>query len=182
MAAEAQFGGKALSAYGAIQQGKMTADSLNRQADNLDAQAQEAHDKANYDAMRSQMFAAQKIGMSKAAFGASGVEANSGSVLDVIQASNQNAELDRLNILHGGDIRAINYMNQASMNRYGAESAKLGSYWSALGQLTGGAVQYAANKTAAKPSGEGAGLSPTGGNIDPSTTGAESGSAMAGIA
>lgn len=158
MAAAIPLIGAGLSAYGAIQQGKMTSESLNQQADSLEAQAQESHAKGEYDAMRNQMLAAHRIGTSVAAYGASGVSAGSGSVLDVIQASHQNAELDRLNILHGADIRAINYMNQASMNRYGAESAMQGAHWKVLGALTGGAVKYGAeNQHASLPSGGGGG-------------------------
>lgn len=132
--------GAGLSVFGDIQQGKMTSDSLNRQAQNLSTQAQEAEQKGQYDAMKQQLVASQRIGTAVASYGASGVTANSGSVLDVIQASHQNAELDKMNILHGADIRAINYQNQAAMNKYGAASAIQGSYWKALGALTMGAV------------------------------------------
>jgi hypothetical protein len=72
-----------------------------------------------------------------------------------VQASHMNSELDRMNILHGADIRAINYQNQASMDRYGGENAKLGGYWKALGALTMGAVNVASSGTAAAPPGGG---------------------------
>lgn len=158
--------GGAFSAYGDVQQGKMTSASLNKQADNLQQQAQEAEAKGQYDAMRNQMISASRIGSSQAAYGAGGVSANSGSVLDVIQASHTNAELDRLNILHGADIRAINYQNQANMDRYAGKNAIQGSYWQALGSLTGGAVKGVSNLGGASPgtsgSSEGAGLDETG--------------------
>lgn len=141
MAAAIPLAGAGISAYGDIQQGQMTSDSLNRQADNLMQQAAESEQKGQYDAMRQQIVAGHRIDTSIAAYGASGVSSSSGSVLDVIHASHMNAEMDRLNILHGADIRAINYQNQASMNRYGAESAKMGSYWKALGALTMGMVK-----------------------------------------
>lgn len=177
MAAAVPLVGGAVSAYGDIQQGQMTSDSLNEQARNLTAQAAEAESKGNYDAMRQQLIAEHKIGTSIAAYGASGVSANSGSALNVIQASHMNSELDRLNILHGADIRAINYQNQASMDRYGADSAKLGSYWRALGAMTLGMVHSDVGAGAAKPAagGEGAGLE------DEGMAGADSGAAMAGV-
>lgn len=178
MSAAIPIVGAGMSAYGALQQGKMTSDSLNQQADSLEAQAQEARVKGEYDAMRNQMLAARKIGVAEAAYGASGVSSSSGSVLDVIQASHQNAELDRLNILHGADIRAINYMNQASMNRYGAQSAMLGAHWKVLGALTGGAIKYSAeNSSAGLPSSGGEGAASEG-----AMAGADTGAASAGIA
>lgn len=162
MAAALPIVGAGISAFGALQQGKMTSDSLNNQANNLQAQSDEAEQKGKFDAMREQMIATQRIGTSEAAYGASGVSANSGSVIDVIQASHQNAELDRLNILHGADIRALNYQNQAAMDRYAAKSAIQGSQWQALGAITGGAIKVAGNSQSAQlpknGSNEGAGL------------------------
>jgi hypothetical protein len=151
MSAAIPIAGAGLSAYGSIQQGQMTSDTLNTQAKNLTAQAAEAESKGQYDAMREQVVSGQKIGSSIAAYGASGVAGNSGSALDVVQASHQNAELDRQNILHGADIRAINYQNQASMDKYGGQSALLGSYWSALGAMSMGLVKGGVGQTAAAP-------------------------------
>ena len=178
MASAVSIAGAGLSAYGAIQQGQMTSDTLNNQATNLQAQANEAEQKGQYDAMREQLVSGQRIGTSIAAYGASGVAANSGSALSVIQASHQNAELDRLNILHGADIRAINYQNQASMDRYGAQSAKLGSYWQALGDLSLGVVKSGAGQRAAAPNTSGGEAAAA----DSSTAaGADTGEAVAGM-
>lgn len=142
-----------MTAQGQIAAGKMTAETLRNQATNLDQQSQEAEQKGQYDAMREQIVSGQRIGTSVAAFGANGVEANSGSALDVVGASHMNAELDRMNILHGADIRAINYQNQASMDRFGAESAIRGAYWAALGSVMGAGTSGISDKTAAKPKG-----------------------------
>lgn len=182
MAAAIPLAGAGISAYGDIQQGSMTADSLNQQATSLMQQAQEAEAKGQYDANRQQIVAGHRIGTSIAAYGASGVTSNSGSVLDVIHASHTNAEMDRLNILHGADIRAINYQNQASMNRYGAESAKLGSYWKALGALTLGMVKVdpAGFGGGSKATGEGAALG-NGSTSDELMGGSDTGAAMAGM-
>lgn len=141
----AQMMGAPFAAAGALVQGKMTSDSLDAQADSQMQQSYEAERKGQADAMRSQVISAQKIGTATAAYGASGVTSNSGSVLDVIQASTQNAELDRLNILHGADVKAINYANQAALNRYGAKAALSGSYWNAVGAIMGGAFSGIGN-------------------------------------
>ena len=184
MAAAIPIAGAALSAYGAVQQGSMTSDSLNEQARYLTAQAQESKAKGQYDAMRQQVVADHRIGASIAAYGASGVQQNSGSVLSVLQASHMNSELDRLNILHGADVRAINYYNQASMNRYGAQSALLGSYWKALGSLSMGLVHSDFGSGSAIPGGgmggEGAALQS--GPAEEGMAGADTGAAAAAIA
>jgi len=179
MAAAVPLVGAAISSYGAVQQGEMTSDSLNLQADSLVQQAAEAERKGQYDSMRQQMISDHKIGASVAAYGASGVGGSSGSVLDVLQASHQNAELDRLNILHGADIRAINYQNQASMNRYGAKSAIMGSYWKALGYMSLGLVKSDFNSGAAKPS---SGSGGEGAALEEGYAGADTGSEAAGLA
>lgn len=145
-----------ITAVGQIEAGKMTAESLNNQANNLDSQAQEAEDKGKYDQMREQMIGDFKVGQSTAAYGAAGVKMDSGSVLDVMQASHQNIELDRLNIAHGADIRALNYKNQAAMNRFGGQSALLGSYWAALGSFTGAGISGDAFTKSGSPNGSGA--------------------------
>jgi len=156
MAAGAMLGASAISAKGALEAGQMTSDSLNAQADSLEAQAQEAEAKGRFDSNRQQLMAGQKIGESTAAYGASGVTSTSGSVMDVIQALHMNAELDRLNILHNADVRAVNYHNQASMDRFGGQSALFGSYWQALSNISGGAIK-AASFSAGPSGGSGGG-------------------------
>lgn len=143
--------GGPFNAYGSIMSGQMTADTLNAQAGQQDAMAREAEAAGKYNASRQMMAANQKIGQSVAAYGAAGVTSNSGSVGAVLASSAANAEADRLNILHGADIKAINYNNQASMDRYGAQSAIAGSHWQAFGAITGGAINGLSNNTAADP-------------------------------
>jgi hypothetical protein len=151
--------GGPFNAAGDIVQGQMTSQTLDAQAGLADANAQEAENQGQYNATRQSLISSQKIGESEAAYGASGVTSSSGSVADVIGASNANAEMDRLNILHGADIKALNYNNQALMDRYGAASATYGSYWAAAGAITGGAIQGLSSATQGGPSksGEGSG-------------------------
>lgn len=151
MAAALPVVGSAVSAYGALQAGQSTSQALNAQADLAIQNAQEAEDKGQFDANRQMLIAGKRIGESTAAYGAAGVT-ESGSVVAVHQSSMANAELDRLNILHGADVRAIQYRNQAAMNRYGAESAIKGSYWQAAGYLTQGLVKTVANNQGAPSS------------------------------
>lgn len=126
------------SAAGSLIQGQMTSQSLNNQADLQDENALAVRAQAQSNADRQGLISSQKIGASDAAYGASGVTSNSGSVADVIGAGNANAEFDRLNTIHGGDMKAVTDENQATMDRFGAKSALIGSYWSAAGQIAGG--------------------------------------------
>lgn len=138
-----QAGGGGIAAYGNIIQGQMTAQTLDAQANLQESQASEAEQAGGYNASRAMLLANQKIGQIKGAYGASGVSQTSGSVQDVLGASAASAELDRLNILHGADIKAINYNNQASLDRYGAQSAIYGGNWKAAGSLEQGAMSAA---------------------------------------
>lgn len=124
-----------MSAYGALLQGQMTNQSLQAQAGIQTQNAAEAEAQGQFNATEQGLRSSEAIGKEEANFGASGVTATSGSVQNVLAASNAHAELDRLNILHGADIKAINYQNQASMDRYGGQSALLGSYFSAFGSV-----------------------------------------------
>lgn len=149
MAAALPVVGGMVSAYGAMKQGVDQYSSLNQQADLAIQNAAEAEAKGKYDASRQQVIAGQKQGTAIAAFGASGVRTDSGSVTAVLGASAQNAELDRLNILHGADVRATNYTNQANLDRFGAESALKGSYFQAAGNVLGSAGKVFGNSQSA---------------------------------
>ena len=99
---------------------------------------------AKADADKQSLMSAAKIGQETASYAASGVDINtSGSVLDVLGNSAANAELDRQNILHGGEIRSINYDNQASRDQASAGNALKSSYFNALGSVAGGAFKMA---------------------------------------
>ena len=143
----------AIQAVGAIQQGQATSDSLNKQADINIANAGAAEAQGKADAYKSQLIAGQKFGQISAGFGASGVTSTSGSVEAVLGASAANAEMDRLNILHGADLKAIQYQNQASMERAGASSAIVGSLFGAAGAATKTAVTAYGGTSAATTSG-----------------------------
>ncbi|MEO8837536.1 MAG: hypothetical protein ABI351_02360 [Herbaspirillum sp.] len=141
--AAGMIAGGAIGGIGALMSGQSQYDSLNAQADLQQKNAQEALAQGQFNANKSALQSGQRIGDTTAAFGAGGVRSNSGSVMAVLGASAANAELDRLNILHGADMRAINYQNEASMERVGAQNAKVGSYFSAFGSVAGaGARAY----------------------------------------
>lgn len=137
-----------IAAAGNIMQGQATSNALNAQAALQIQNASEAEAQGQYDANKSSLESATKIGAITAGYGASGVTTTSGSALNVLGASAANAELDRLNILHGADVKAINYENQASMEKVGAQSAQIGSFFGAAGSIGAGATKaYATTLT-----------------------------------
>lgn len=137
--------GGVISGMGALKKGQMTANSLQAQAGLERVQAGEARQAGEFNAFRSQLQATQSLGRTTAAYGASGVSSDSTSAQAVLMAGAQNAELDRQNIIHGADIKATTYANQASLESFGANSALHGSYFSALSSVLGGSSQELGN-------------------------------------
>ncbi len=153
MAAVMAMAGGATSGIGALTQGQDQSNALTTSARIQRENATEALQKGAFDAQRQELIGGQKIGAADAAYGASGVTSTSGSVMDEMAMSHANLEMDRLNILHGADIRSINYNNQASMDSLGAEQTLKGSYMNAVASLFGAgskAYGYGAGVNAGK--------------------------------
>ncbi len=146
MASEAgSIVGSGTQAVGALIAGQQQSNALDTSAEIQRRNASEAKAAGEFNAHRQELIAGQKIGTTEAAFGASGISTDSGSALDVLMMAHTNAELDRLNILHGADIKAINYQNQASMDELGAKQTLQGSYFNAFSSVVmGGGKAYGA--------------------------------------
>lgn len=125
--------GMALSAIGSIKAGNDQASSLHYQAEVARQNAQNSLIAAKLNADKSMMQASKIQGLDIANYGASGVSADSGSVLAVLASNTEKAEMDKQNIIYGGQIRAINYENQASIDTVAASRAKTAGYLGALG-------------------------------------------------
>jgi hypothetical protein len=154
--------GTAIGPTGAIIGGKQQSDLLNYQADIQTRNAYEARSSAEFNAHRQMITADKVMGNASANYGSAGVDASSGSVLSVLGASAANAELDRQNILHGGEIRAVNYENQANIDRLGANNALNASYFNAIASAFGGAGRLAEGLDAGGGSSSGTTPGPTG--------------------
>lgn len=141
MASGAMVAGTTLKAGGALYQGEQESAALDKQADLQRENARIAREKGDYDANRQEIIAGHKIGAATAGFGASGVSSQSGSVMDVLRMSAANAERDRLNIIHGANVRAVNFENQAILDEHGAKSALQAGYFNALTSVLTGAGQ-----------------------------------------
>lgn len=134
--------GAGVSAYGALAQGKSQSDTLNYNAEVQDNNAKASLLSAKLNADKSSLQSNKIMGQNIASYGASGVTSDSGSVLAVMAASAANAETDKQNILYGGQVRSINYQNQASLDRVASNNVLTGSYFSALGSMVKGASKF----------------------------------------
>lgn len=135
--------GGLMSAAGSINEGNSRALDLEDEAATQERNATISRQAAKYNSDRQQMGAEQKIGGVKADYAASGITSDSGSVLDILRESHVNAELDRLNIMHGGEIRAINAENRASNAREGARNIRSASTMNAFSAIFSGAARGA---------------------------------------
>lgn len=123
-------------------QGQAQASALDTQAAIARQNATLTRQAGSANAAREEILGSQKMGGIQGAAAAGGVT-QSGSVLDVMHTSAMNSELDRLNIVHGAEVRAINYSNQASLDELGAKSAMNSAYINAVGSIMmGGSRAY----------------------------------------
>ncbi len=137
MSSELMAVGGGVSAFGALQQGQDQSATLDRAAKIERQNALLDIETGQANAELSSISSNKRIGAISASYGASGVAADSGSVLNVLAASTSNAELDRQNIIHGAKVRAVNYENAAAMDTIGSDSARKGSYMNAFASLLG---------------------------------------------
>jgi hypothetical protein len=128
-------GGGILSGYGSFLAGIEKAKALEFQADVADRNANEAIQQGSFNAFRARLRGQQVLGAAKANYGASGVSTAYGSGAAVLMSSAALSELDRLNILHGADIKAANYENQARIDRFGAGNEKTAGVIGGIGGL-----------------------------------------------
>ena len=132
-----------LEAFGQLSEADNKAQALRDEADAETLNAALARRVAKYNAERQQTIATQKIGEVVAGYAASGVAQNSGSVLDILRQSHTNAELDRLNILHEGDMRAYNALSRSRALRSQASDVKSsGAFGALISAFSGGAKAY----------------------------------------
>jgi hypothetical protein len=141
------FIGGPFQAAGALEQGQQESQLYNYNAQVQTNNANLALRSAALNAQKQSVAATRAIGASKAAYGASGVTGDSGSVMSVMASSAANAELDRQNILYGGQVKAINYENQASLDQVAGNNALNASYFNAIGSMFGGVSQSIGNSS-----------------------------------
>ncbi len=116
------FGG-GLEGLGAMGSARDRAKLLENEAEASLMNARLALQDAKFNAEKQSLESSQVFGSIQAGYAASGVTQDSGSALAVLQQSHINAELDRLNILHGGAMDSYNYRNRAHNAQLGADAA-----------------------------------------------------------
>lgn len=146
------MGGSGLTTMGDIAQGETTNNMLKYNANVQIQNAANARAAAALNANKQSIMAQKTLGAIQANYGASGVEGTSGSVMDVMAASASNAELDRQNILYGGEIKAINSENQASMDRFEGSQAVSAGYLNAVASMATAGGQLLSSNYGSNPS------------------------------
>lgn len=136
--------GGVMQGAGAIMQADEESSGLLQEAEAADRNASIAVAAGKYNVMRQQQEAYKVIGSVKSDYAASGITADSGSVLDVIRESHINAELDRQNIKYGADLKALELRSRATALRQKASNVKQMGYFSAFSSLFGAGAKSAA--------------------------------------
>lgn len=129
--------GTAVTAYGQYQAGQAQERALNYQAAVQERNAQIAKQNAEYDAQRQESRLRRAIGSQRAAVLASGIQME-GTALDLQQDTVQQAEMDRLAILYGGEINYQNARSEAELSRMQGKAAGQAGTTAAFGTVLGG--------------------------------------------
>lgn len=146
-ASAAAVGGVAAAAgvkmIGSAVQGAASAESSKYNAAVAQQNADIAIQQGEASAQAQQRDSARKIGAMVAAYGASGVQGDAGSPLDVLADSVRMSTLDNLTIKYNAQLRAAGYTAQSQLSNYAASSARTSSVLNMFGDVASGAADYA---------------------------------------
>jgi len=131
----------AFSAMGAIQQGKSAQAAANANAQIAENNAAIARASSEAEESRRRRASEKEMGTLRTRIGKSGVTAT-GSILDVVEESVYNSEVDAMNARLEGAQQSTSFLNQANVSRAEGANAKRSGYISAAGTLAGGAYNY----------------------------------------
>jgi hypothetical protein len=122
--------GIGLEAFGSFQSNQAQASALSRDAQTSTQNAMAAVAKSRADAEQQIIQSRYILGEQRAGFAAAGVEG--GSVEAVMSDSAINAEMDRLSILFGGDVRSKTFMSEAQAKSQGAKDVSTAGFFGLL--------------------------------------------------
>lgn len=128
----------AVSAASAMKQGQAQSQSAEYNAQVATQNSQIAAAQGEAAAQAQSRSSQRTIGAMTAAFGASGVQASTGSPSDVLADSVRSATLDNLTTRYNYKLKGMGYDNQATLDNATAKSASEGSYLSTAGALLSG--------------------------------------------
>jgi hypothetical protein len=127
-----------IGAAGAIRSAQAQSAASNYNAQVATQNASIAESQGNAAAEAQQRDAQRRLGSTLAAFGASGVQTDTGSPVDVLTDSARQATLDNLTTRYNYK-RGLGYTTQAQLDSASASNATTAGYLSAAGSLVGGA-------------------------------------------
>jgi len=143
LAAIASIGGTAISAIGQIQAGVNAQKAANYNATVLENQAKQTVLNSNTEATLRKRQLMKERSSAIAAYGASGVQINSGSPMAVLSDLASEAELDAALTRYQGEQEAKGLNSQAFMERQQGKIAKRNAITGAFGTLLSGASSFA---------------------------------------
>tara|TARA_R110001592_G_scaffold13613_1_gene62245 strand:- start:8469 stop:8984 length:516 start_codon:yes stop_codon:yes gene_type:complete len=148
-----------LAATGAVVQAKAAdsaakaqANAARYQADVATNNAQIARDQAQFEADGHDRDVRRMLASNRAGVSASGIT-SSGSALDVQMDSVEQAEMDKLAIMYGGDMQAGNFEAEAMAQKQAAKDARTAGKYAVGTSLLSGATKIAGG-IAATPHGD----------------------------
>lgn len=131
--------GVAISAYSAVRAGQAQSKAAKFNAAVAQQNANAATEQANAAAQEKHRQMVQRLGSMEAAYGASGVASDSGSVLDSLGDSIRQGTLDQLTAKYNGQLKAAGYTDSSSLDTFQAHYAQTSSYMEAAGTAMSGA-------------------------------------------
>lgn len=131
--------GAVTGATGALSAGKAQSDMANYNAAVAANQAIAAQQSAAFDEEQHRTKLAKLLSTQKANYGASGVDPNTGTPLQVMADTAAQGELDALAIRYGGAVGAARATSQAELDKMQAKSARVAGYYGAGTSLLTGA-------------------------------------------
>lgn len=143
----AMIAGTAMSAISSIQQGQAAQQAGQYNAAIAQQNAAASRQQAEANAAAQQRKARMQIGAMRAGYGASGVGIE-GSPLDVIESSATLAELDRQNILYGGEMKSTGYESTAGLELMRGSAAETQGLMSAGSTLLSAYGNYSKGQEA----------------------------------
>jgi hypothetical protein len=133
--------GSMVSAVGAVRQGQAQAGAAEYNAQLAEQNAQVATAQGAAAAEAHGRDTQRSMGRALAAYGAAGVQTDTGSPADVLAESARGAALDNLNIKYNAKLRAMGLQAQAGLDRANASNAKDASYLNATSALLSGGAK-----------------------------------------
>jgi hypothetical protein len=137
--------GTVISAISAVSNADSQRRAANTNADNARNAAAIGIDQGNAQAAIQARQSRAQLDAARAQYGASGVDENAGSPLDVLQSSAMNASLDNSTIKYNAQVKAFGYGAEASSYDTQASAATTKGNWQAGSDiLSGGSKAYGA--------------------------------------